>query len=76
VYHGHFKCNIKSIGKDYPNILDWLRLIYQMPGVTETVNFDHIKKHYYKSHIQINPNRVVPLGMGPDLTVAPVRLTK
>ncbi|KAJ1930260.1 S-glutathionyl-(chloro)hydroquinone reductase [Tieghemiomyces parasiticus] len=67
VYHGHFKCNIKGIEKDYPNILRWTRQIYQMPKVAETVNLDHIKRHYYMSHGQINPTRVVPLGTGPDL---------
>ncbi|KAL1927914.1 hypothetical protein VTP01DRAFT_3319 [Rhizomucor pusillus] len=69
VYHGHFKCNIKSIEKDYPNILKWARRLYQMPGVACTVNMTHIKRHYYMSHRQINPTQVVPLGNGPDLTV-------
>ncbi|KAJ1981924.1 S-glutathionyl-(chloro)hydroquinone reductase [Dimargaris xerosporica] len=68
VYHGHFKCNLKSIEKNYPHILRWTRLIYQLPGVAETVNMDHIKGHYYMSHTQINPNQVVPLGNGPDLS--------
>ncbi|KAK9718729.1 S-glutathionyl-(chloro)hydroquinone reductase [Basidiobolus ranarum] len=67
VYHGHFKCNIKSIEKDYPNILRWTRQIYQLPHVKETVHMDHIKKHYYMSHVNINPTQVVPLGNGPDL---------
>ncbi|CAO3692157.1 unnamed protein product [Rhizopus stolonifer] len=69
VYHGHFKCNIKSIESSYPNILEWTRRIYQKPGVKETVNMDHIKRHYYESHVNINPTRVVPLGTGPDLSV-------
>jgi putative glutathione S-transferase len=69
VYHGHFKCNLKSIGHDYPNILEWTRRIYQKPGVKDTVNMDHIKGHYYKSHRQINPTQIVPIGTGPDLSV-------
>ncbi|KAF9942674.1 S-glutathionyl-(chloro)hydroquinone reductase [Mortierella antarctica] len=67
VYHGHFKCNIKGIEKDYPNILKWTRRIYQMPKVAETVNMEHIKNHYYKSHLQINPTAVTPAGNGPNL---------
>ncbi|KAJ2782176.1 S-glutathionyl-(chloro)hydroquinone reductase [Coemansia javaensis] len=67
VYHGHFKCNLGQIATDYPNILRWAREIYQLPGVAETVNMEHIKRHYYMSHTQINPTRVVPLGAGPDL---------
>ncbi|KAI9314312.1 glutathione S-transferase [Dichotomocladium elegans] len=69
VYHGHFKCNAKSIEKDYPNILRWARRIYQMPCVADTVNMDHIKRHYYMSHRQINPTQIVPVGNGPDLSV-------
>ncbi|KAI8142310.1 glutathione S-transferase [Fennellomyces sp. T-0311] len=69
VYFGHFKCNAKSIEKDYPHILKWARRIYQMPGVASTVNMEHIKKHYYMSHRQINPTQVVPIGTGPDLSV-------
>jgi len=68
VYHGHFKCNVKSIEKDYPNILRWARRIYQMPEIAATVNMRHIKAHYYRSHASINPNRIVPLGNGPDLS--------
>ncbi|KAI9596026.1 hypothetical protein BDF19DRAFT_439409 [Syncephalis fuscata] len=71
VYHGHFKCNVKSIEKDYPHTLRWARLIYQLPKVAETVNMTHIKRHYYMSHLQINPTGVVPLGNGPDLS-API----
>ncbi|KXN74670.1 glutathione S-transferase omega-like 2 [Conidiobolus coronatus NRRL 28638] len=72
VYHGHFKCNLKSITHDYPHILNWARRIYQLPNIAETVNMEHIKKHYYMSHKQINPTQVVPISNGPDLT-APVR---
>lgn len=67
VYHTHFKCNIKSIEKDYPNILKWARRIYQLPGVAETVDMDFIKKGYYKSDVKNNPNGVVPAGNGPNL---------
>ncbi|KAJ2369805.1 S-glutathionyl-(chloro)hydroquinone reductase [Coemansia sp. RSA 2611] len=67
VYHGHFKCNLKQIATGYPNILRWMREVYQLPGIKETVNMEHIKKHYYMSHVQINPTQVVPLSNGPDL---------
>ena len=61
VYFGHFKCNNRRIA-DYPNLSGYLRDLFQMPGVKETVNFDHIKTHYYYSHATINPTRIVPLG--------------
>lgn len=61
VYHGHFKCNLRRI-VDYPNLSNWSREIYQWPGVAETVNFEHIKHHYYLSHKTINPNGLVPKG--------------
>ncbi|KAJ1952932.1 S-glutathionyl-(chloro)hydroquinone reductase [Linderina pennispora] len=67
VYHGHFKTNLKQIETGYPNILRWTRMIYQLPGIKETVNMEHIKRHYYMSHTQINPTQVVPLSNGPDL---------
>jgi len=67
VYVGHFKCNLKTIEKDYPSILRWARQIYQIPKVADTVNMTHIKGHYYRSHTHINPNGIVPLGNGPDL---------
>ncbi|MEO1199218.1 MAG: glutathione S-transferase family protein [Pseudomonadota bacterium] len=67
VYVGHFKCNIRQI-EDYPNLRNYLRELYQVPGVAETVNMDHIKRHYYASHETINPTRVVPLGPDLDLT--------
>ncbi|MFC3095482.1 glutathione S-transferase family protein [Alteromonas sediminis] len=66
VYVGHFKCNLKSI-KDYPNLYGYLRDLYQVEGVAETVNMDHIKRHYYFSHDMINPTRVVPKGPLQDL---------
>ena len=61
VYFGHFKCNLRRL-VDYPNLWGYARDIYQLPGVAETVNFDHIKRHYYMTHDQINPSRIVPLG--------------
>jgi len=61
VYFGHFKCNLKRIA-DYANLSNYLRDLYQQPGIEPTVNFDHIKNHYYGSHETINPTRIVPLG--------------
>ena len=59
VYHGHFKCNLRRLC-DYPNLTNWLRELYQWPGVAGTVNMEHIQKHYYLSHTTINPNGIVP----------------
>jgi glutathionyl-hydroquinone reductase len=67
VYHGHFKCNLRRI-IDYPNLQGYLMDLYQQPGIAETVNFDHIKRHYYMTHIEINPTRIVPIGPAFDLT--------
>lgn len=67
VYHGHFKCNVRRI-IDYPNLQGYLMDLYQQPGIAETVNFDHIKRHYYMTHTQINPTRIVPIGPALDLT--------
>ena len=61
VYHGHFKCNVRRI-VDYPALWGYLRDLYQQPGVAETVNLTHIKWHYYHTHDDINPTRIVPLG--------------
>ncbi|KAI8323229.1 hypothetical protein GQ54DRAFT_258605 [Martensiomyces pterosporus] len=76
VYHGHFKCNLKQIATGYPNILRWTREVYQLPGIKETVNMEHIKKHYYMSHTMINPTQVVPLNNGPDLDSPVVKPAK
>ena len=65
VYHGHFKCNLRRI-EDYPNLSCYLRDLYQVPGIAETVSFDHIKRHYYMSHGHINPSRIVPFGPALD----------
>jgi putative glutathione S-transferase len=67
VYHGHFKCNIRRI-VDYPNLQGYLLDLYQQPGIAATVNFDHIKRHYYYTHDDINPARIVPIGPAMDLT--------
>ncbi len=61
VYVGHFKCNIRQL-VEYPNLWAYTRALYQAPGIRETVDFDHIKKHYYQSHRAINPRGIVPVG--------------
>jgi glutathionyl-hydroquinone reductase len=61
VYVGHFKCNLRRL-VDYPNLWPYARELYQVPGVAETVSFEHIKKHYYGSHGSVNPSGIVPLG--------------
>jgi len=66
VYHGHFKCNLHRI-IDYPNLQGYLLDLYQQPGIAETVSIDHIKRHYYMTHEEINPTRMVPLGPIIDL---------
>lgn len=66
VYHGHFKCNVKRL-VDYENLWSYTRELYQWAGIAATVNFDHIKQHYYRSHPTINPNRIVPSGPNLDL---------
>lgn len=70
VYYGHFKCNLQRL-VDYPNLWRYTRQLYQWPGVTDTVNFDHIKQHYYRSHPSINPNGIVPTGPRLDLSFTP-----
>lgn len=64
VYVGHFKCNIRRIA-DYPHLSHYLKALYEVPGVKETVDLHHIKTHYYWSHVTINPTRIIPVG--PDL---------
>ncbi len=61
VYHGHFKCNLRRL-IDYPNLWNYARDLYQRPGFGDTVDFDHIKRHYYMTHDTLNPTRIVPLG--------------
>ena len=69
VYVGHFKCNLRRIA-DYPQLSGYLRDLYQHPGIAATVEIDHIKRHYYRTHPWINPSRIVPVGPALDL-VAP-----
>ncbi|MEJ1931303.1 glutathione S-transferase family protein [Nostoc sp. NIES-2111] len=61
VYYVHFKCNLHRI-VEYPHLWNYLKELYQFPGVRETCNLDHIKRHYYKSHPKVNPTRIVPKG--------------
>jgi putative glutathione S-transferase len=65
VYYGHFKCNLRRL-VDYPNLWAYARDLYQRPGFGETVNYDHIKRHYYMTHEQLNPTRIVPKGPAID----------
>ncbi|HET7812877.1 MAG TPA: glutathione S-transferase family protein [Candidatus Baltobacteraceae bacterium] len=67
VYVGHFKCNLRRI-VDYPNLWGYLRDLYQIDGISQTVRLDHIKRHYYYTHDDINPTRIVPLGPLIDFT--------
>ncbi len=67
VYVGHFKCNRRRL-VDYPNLWDYTRAIFQLPGIAQTVDFTHIKRHYYMSHSGINPTRIVPVGPELDFT--------
>ena len=68
VYHGHFKCNIKRI-TEYKNLWRYTRELYNWPGIAETVNFKHIKDHYYRSHKNINPTGIVPAGPELDFSL-------
>lgn len=67
VYYSHFKCNLRRI-IDYPNLSNYLRDLYQTPGIDETFNLDHTKQHYYYSHESLNPSRIVPKGPLLDFT--------
>ncbi|WP_322788544.1 glutathione S-transferase family protein [Paraburkholderia oxyphila] len=64
VYYFHFKCNIRRIA-DYPRLADYVKRLFELPGVGRTVNFKHIRNHYFRSHTKLNPSRIIP--MGPDL---------
>ncbi len=72
VYVGHFKCNIRRL-VDHPNLWSYTRELYQAPGIRETVDFEHIKSHYYQSHTTLNPTGVVPLGPVIDFDAPPNR---
>lgn len=67
VYVGHFKCNLKRL-VDFPNLWAYTRELYQVPGIADTVNLEHIKRHYYTSHPTINPTRIIPVGPQIDFT--------
>ena len=67
VYHTHFKCNVRKIA-EYPNLWNYLKELYQLPGVAETVNMDHITEHYYQSHTDLNPSGIVAVGPDHDFT--------
>jgi putative glutathione S-transferase len=67
VYYSHFKCNLRRI-VDYPNLSNYVRDLYHVPGVSETVSLDHIKRHYYGSQRKVNPTGIVPLGPDIDFT--------
>jgi glutathionyl-hydroquinone reductase len=67
VYYSHFKCNLRRIA-DYPNLWNYLRDLFQQPGIAETVSIDHIKRHYYGSQPQVNPTGIVPIGPIIDFT--------
>jgi putative glutathione S-transferase len=68
VYHGHFKCNVRRI-VDYHHLWAYTRDVFQIPGVGQTVDFGHIKRHYYMSHRRINPTGIVPVGPALDFEV-------
>ncbi|HEV3497655.1 MAG TPA: glutathione S-transferase family protein, partial [Actinomycetes bacterium] len=65
VYHGHFKCNRHKLS-EMPVLWAYARDLFQTPGFGDTVDFDHIKRHYYEVHVDLNPTRIVPGG--PDLS--------
>ena len=67
VYYNHFKCNLRRVA-DYPNLWNYLRDLYAVPGVAETVHIDQIKRHYYGSQRQVNPTGIVPIGPLIDFT--------
>lgn len=69
VYFGHFKCNLRRV-VDYPNLWGYARDLYQRPGFGDTVDFDHIKRHYYMTHTKINPTQIVPKGPNVDWEAA------
>jgi len=75
VYVGHFKCNLKRI-EDYPNLSNYLRELYQVAGVAETVDINYIKRHYYFSHTSVNPTQLIPKGPQLNFDAAHNRATK
>lgn len=75
VYYGHFKCNLRRIA-EYPNLHGYVQDLYCQPGVAETVNLEHIKRHYYITHTEINPTQIVPLGPELDFSRPPSSRTR
>ena len=69
VYHTHFKCNLKLL-KEFTSIYQFMLELYQYTGIAETVNMNHIKRHYYASHLDINPYGIVPIGHEQDWHIA------
>ncbi|WP_284006965.1 glutathione S-transferase family protein [Haloarcula pelagica] len=69
VYHTHFMCNHRLV-REYDNLWPYLRDLFQTPGVAETVNMDHIKEHYYTTHPDVSPKRIVPMGPDPDFSAS------
>lgn len=74
VYHTHFKCNRRQL-MDYPNLWPYTRDLYQQPGIRDTCNFEHAKRHYYESHDSVNPHGIVPVGPLVDLDAPHQRQT-
>lgn len=72
VYHGHFKCNVKML-KEYKNIYGYMCDLYQHKDIKNTLNMAHIKRHYYGSHLSLNPNGIIPIGNQQDWTINPNR---
>ncbi|MGC1294621.1 MAG: glutathione S-transferase family protein [Alloacidobacterium sp.] len=72
VYYIHFKCSVRRL-VDYPNLYDYTRELFQTPNVAATVNFEHIKHHYYGSHVRINPSSLVPVGPAPKFDIPHTR---
>lgn len=69
VYFGHFKCNLHHL-TEYPHLWEYTKRIYNYENLADTVDFDHIQTHYYKSHTMINPNQIIPAGPDLDLSVS------
>lgn len=69
VYFGHFKCNLHHL-TEYPHLWEYTKRIYNYENLADTVDFDHIQTHYYRSHTMINPNQIIPAGPDLDLSVS------
>lgn len=73
VYHGHFKCNKQRL-EDYKHLARYVRELYQWPNISQTVDFNHIKRHYYFSHTMINPTQIIPVGPDIDYSTSPLQV--